>query len=54
METLTNKIITGNHPPVEEIKLTHLDSSIITSPFKKGVLEIEYQNNINLKQIKNI
>ena len=40
-QTLTNKIIIGNHPPLKEIKFTQLDSATIVSPFKKGVSEIE-------------
>ena len=49
-----NKIILENYPHLEEIKLTHIQLSIIASPFKIRVLESECQNNMNIKQIKNI
>ena len=53
-QTSNNRISIGNHPPLEEIKLTHLQLPIIASPFEIGVSENECQNNMNLKQIKYI
>ena len=48
-QTSNNKIILGNHPPLEEIKLTHFQLLMTTSPFKIGVTESKCKNNMNIK-----